>query len=233
MDWLEAQRFQLSHSCAVCGAEPQIFPDSEKRYVVRCIDPAHRGFERLKGYYERYREGEPIPLFIAQRIERKEEMRTVAIDRSKQNTPPETQLPVLYEASTGAIAAVQATVRALEYAQEVGVLPERGHICLYHGKPWITIEGWYFLLRQKWPDACLVTEPIPQDERERMKVADNVHTWRAKVCDKMGGNLLSMGYGYSNPEDPLAFKSSVEPRWPWRLAEKRAEEDAIRKAVGL
>jgi len=143
------------------------------------------------------------------------------------------KLPAIYEATTGELASATAVEIAIKYAQEVGIKPERGHIVLYHGKPWIAIEGWYFLLRQKFPQAKLVTRPLDFVEREQAGIEQKLHAWKAQVYEKDGGDLLAEGYGYSRDDDPLVLKSPVEQRWPWRLAEKRAEEDAIRKVVGL
>jgi len=143
------------------------------------------------------------------------------------------KLPAIYEASTGELAPATAAEMALKYAQEVGIKPERGHIVLYHGKPWITIEGWYYLLRHKFPSAKLLTRPLDYLERERAGVDEKIYAWKAEVYSRDGGDLLAEGYGYAREDEPLAQKSAVEPRWPWRLAEKRAEEDAIRKVVGL
>ncbi|MBT9164921.1 MAG: hypothetical protein DDT23_00932 [candidate division WS2 bacterium] len=142
-------------------------------------------------------------------------------------------LPIIYDASTGKPALPEEIRLAILFADEIGVKPERGHVCLYFGKPWITIEGWYFLLRKYWPKACLKTRPLDINERGRANIPEGVDAWVAEVYTEEGGKLLSMGYGYARQEEPLAPKSTVETRWPWRLAEKRAEEDAIRKAVGL
>jgi len=139
----------------------------------------------------------------------------------------------IYEATTGELASSTAAQIALKYAHEVGVKPERGHIVLYHGRPWITIEGWYYLLRQKFPSAKLLTRPLDYMERERAGVEEKIYAWKAEVYSRDGGDLLAEGYGYAREDEPLAKGSAVEPRWPWRLAEKRAEEDAIRKVVGL
>jgi len=153
---------------------------------------------------------------------------------TKRETADKTEkLLAIYEASTGELAPPSAVEIAIKYAQEVGIKPERGHIVLYHGRPWITIEGWYYLLRQKFPEAQLATRPLDFVERERAGIDEKVYAWRAEVYTKAGGDLLAVGYGYAREDEPLAKGSAVEPRWPWRLAEKRAEEDAIRKVVGL
>jgi hypothetical protein len=143
-------------------------------------------------------------------------------------------LPAVYEASSGEMVAPNLRMAAIKYALKVGLRPELGHICLYHGKPWVTIDGWFYRLRKKYHSAHVYTRPLTKEERELLQLDKDIQAWQAEVYDSPKGNVLAIGYGYARSGDkPLALKSAVEPNWPWRLAEKRAEEDAIRKAVPL
>lgn len=147
---------------------------------------------------------------------------------------PPRQGMAIYEASTGQLADVKLRYAAAQYARRVGLVPELGHICLYHGRPWVTIDGWFYRFRKKYPSGHVYTRPLTLEERTALNLEDKVQAWRADVYDTPKGDALSVGYGYaSEGDEPLALKSAVEPRWPWRLAEKRAEEDALRKAVPL
>jgi hypothetical protein len=147
---------------------------------------------------------------------------------------PPRQSVAIYEASTGSLADVKLRFAAAQYARKVGLLPELGHICLYHGRPWVTIDGWFYRFRKRYPSGHVYTRALTQDEREGINLDEKIQAWKAEAFDTPKGDLLSVGYGYaSEGDDPLALKSAVEPRWPWRLAEKRAEEDCLRKAVPL
>jgi len=144
------------------------------------------------------------------------------------------RLPAVYEASTGEMVKGELRLAAIEYARRVGLRPELGHICLYYGKPWVTIDGWYYRFRGAYPDGKVVTRPLSSNERLDFQLDEHIIAWKAEVYAKDGGDLLAVGYGYaSKGEEPLAKGSAVEPRWPARLAEKRAEEDALRKVVPL
>lgn len=206
-------------------------------WLIRCGGGHYPDeLQYVVGYVAAYKRGEDLPLPIANAIERKLGIRKEEKMPGLMDIPePEKGLQALaiYEASTGQVANRDARELAIAYAQEVGVLPQRGHICLYFGKPWITIEGWYYLLRQEFPNALLTTRPLENEERAKLKVDEKTHAWEAKVYDEDKGKLLSVGFGYANPDEPLAQNSPIEKRYPWRLAEKRAEEDAIRKVVGL
>lgn len=164
----------------------------------------------------------------------KADLYEIVIDHDNKCPQAKPYLPAVYEATTGQVVAMNLRMAAIKYAVRVGLKPELGHICLYHGKPWVTIDGWYYLFRHKYPSGHIYTHAVSKEERELMKVEEDVHAWCAQAFDSPKGHELSIGYGYARAsDDPLALRSAVEPRWPWRLAEKRAEEDAIRKAVPL
>jgi len=234
MDWIEAQQIADTHVCAVCGSGLIIMAGRYgERYEVHCSrDRSHRGWIPIPSPGESYRRGEQMPLFIVDAIERRREK--MQEEQKPRGKGEETKLPVIYEASTGKPAPVEEIARALEFAQELELNPRLGHVCLYYGKPWVTIDGWYYLFRRSFPKGQVVTRPLDPGERELQKIRDEeLHAWKAECYDDQGA-LLSVGYGYAREgEEPLAKGSAVEPRWPWRLAEKRAEEDAIRKALGL
>jgi len=70
----ELQRMTLTHCCSECG-NPLITPyDSARKEVILCCgtDRNHKGFIRLKGYYQAWREGQAVPIEIAQNLIKKE-----------------------------------------------------------------------------------------------------------------------------------------------------------------
>lgn len=173
-------------------------------------------------------------LFPENRVEVTESGKTALQRKEEKAKEDETRLPVILEVSTGKTAEHDLRRRAVEWAREVELRPELGHVCLYFGKPWVTIDGWYYRFRQVFPQGQLISRPWSSDERYAAGISDiALHTWVAEVYDLPGGHLLAMGHGYARDDEPLAKGSAVETRWPWRLAEKRAEEDALSKAVPL
>jgi len=142
--------------------------------------------------------------------------------------------PAIYEASTGNLLPVEQRRQLVLWAKRRGLNAHLGHVCLYFGHPWITIDGWYYLFRKTFPGGDLITRPLTESERIEFSIGKDIHAWRADTYERAGGWHLAMGYGYARSgEEPLAAKSAVEPKWPWRMAEKRAEEDALRKTVPL
>jgi len=75
LDFIEARHFQLRHKCAICGNEPQLYPTKEGGYDVRCQNRNHKGFTKLKSYTQIWREGQAVPIEIANKIQQKEEKR--------------------------------------------------------------------------------------------------------------------------------------------------------------
>ena len=70
----ELQRMTLTRCCSECG-NPLITPyDGEKKEVILCCgtDRNHKGFTKLKGYYQAWREGQAVPIEIAQNLIKKE-----------------------------------------------------------------------------------------------------------------------------------------------------------------
>ena len=173
-------------------------------------------------------------LFPEDKVEITEVGKTALQRKEEVHKAQEQRLPVIYEASTGAVAQLELRQRAVEWAREAELKPELGHVCLYFGKPWVTIDGWYYRFRMFYPQGQLVSRPLLSEERYAAGITEAaLHAWVAEVYDVPGGNKLSMGHGYAREDEPLAQKSPVETRWPWRMAEKRAEEDALSKAVPL
>jgi hypothetical protein len=85
MDWNEAERIQYRHTCSVCGKLPQIYHDEQRYaedgkplkrgYIVRCQNPEHQGLTEAKSYTQMWRDGDPLPLTIANKIEDRERRR--------------------------------------------------------------------------------------------------------------------------------------------------------------
>lgn len=230
----ELQSIAAHHTCAAHpnqGLVVSWLP--ENLFVLRCGAGHYPDkLQKLISFTEAYRQGKEIPIEVRNKIKRRQKRMTYS--ESKNEEEVKERLPAIYEAATGSLVTKELRLAAIEYARSVGLMPELGHICLYHGKPWVTIDGWYYRFRRKHPLGWLTTTPLLGNDRLALMVEEGVHAWKAEAYEGEGGGCLSVGYGYAREgEEPLVYKSAVEPRWPWRMAEKRAEEDALRKAVPL
>ena len=233
-DYSWCQDIAQSHACSEHPDLSLVVAwDKEQGWVIRCGGGHFPTLlQRLMSYTEEFKHGEPVPIAIVNKIERRLGIMENELDKKQGEQTP--RLPAIYEASDGSMVRGDLRLAAIEYARAVGLIPELGHVCLYFGKPWVTIDGWYYRFRQKFPEGRIASEPLPIEARQALHLEDDLQAWTAAAYDKDSGNRLSIGYGYAREgEEPLARKSAVEPRWPWRLAEKRAEEDALRKVVPL
>ena len=71
------QRMTWTHICAECGGRLITPWNGERKEVVLCCgtDRNHKGFTKLKGYTQTWREGQALPIEIANKIQQKEEKR--------------------------------------------------------------------------------------------------------------------------------------------------------------
>lgn len=192
-------------------------------YVIRCREHDPDQVQPLESYTQMYKRGTPLPQDIADKVESN-------LKRRRQTMNRKAQAVEIIEADTGQLAPAPQIQKAIEYAHSLSLDPLLGHVCLYHGEPWVTIDGWYYRLRRKLPRACLESRPLTDEERKARRVEDHQHAWVAFVYEYQGGKLLATGYGDASKDKPW-HRSAVEVLQPQRLAEKRAEEDAIRKVV--
>ena len=75
MNYIQAQRFAFQHECAECGNSPSLYPSEKGGYDVRCQNRNHQGFTKLKSYIQRWKEGDALPIQVANKIQQKEEKR--------------------------------------------------------------------------------------------------------------------------------------------------------------
>lgn len=78
--YLKAREFIKTHRCAECGACLNCERGEDNEYSFFCMrDPAHKGFEAVpqpkeSSWTEMYRSGGEVPVFIQNKIERREKM---------------------------------------------------------------------------------------------------------------------------------------------------------------
>lgn len=223
-----------THVCGECGA-PLILPWDGKlnKWVVRCgHNGTHLGYARQLSFTEMYHRGMPIPPEVVEIIKKKEAKR---MGQQLQPTPvkPDKALVMKDVGEDKALTLLQ--IRELvEYAAAVGLHAELGHVVMYYGKPYVTIDGHYYYAHASKEFAGIKTRPATAQEREHAMIAEDEHCWICEVY-RRGFEYPFVGFGRarSDEKDPIIRGSYVEPKHPQRLAEKRAEAQALRKAFPL
>ena len=252
----EGQALVHDHVCGVCGAPLTLPWDGElNSLVVRCgHDRTHQGYARQLSFTEMYHRGLPVPPYVEEKIKKKEEKRME--QQSKQSTAREgyeagkALAPAKFEAGVQGVSPDKALVlkdvgedkaltllqiRALvEFAAAVGLHAELGHVVMYYGMPYVTIDGHYYYAHASREFDGIKTRPATPHERENAMIAEGEHCWICEVYRK-GFEYPVVGFGRArgDEKDPVIRGSYVEPKHPQRLAEKRAEAQALRKAFPL
>ena len=68
------ERFQRGHLCAECGGTIVEATCGQPGLLwVGCVNREHRGFERVRGWWERWKAGEWVPGEIAEGLRKREE----------------------------------------------------------------------------------------------------------------------------------------------------------------
>jgi len=128
----------------------------------------------------------------------------------------------------------------LVWGTSIGLNAVLGHVCLYFGKPYVTIDGYYYQLAKRTPEVKVGCRPCTTDERKALAAADSDIWWIAEAW--LGTTKLpTVGYGLvtgneqveMSEKHPGEFRAPVVHSHPQRMAEKRAEWQLLRKIVPL
>ncbi len=130
--------------------------------------------------------------------------------------------------------------RAVAYADRTGLDITLGHVCLYHGKPYPSIDGYLYHSRRTGIWYKLVTLPLNKAEREQYQVGELDYAWMCKIfmCAS-GAEFSGIGIVTDAERTEMSTKDSTKHRnpvlvaKPWQMAQKRAEWQALRRAFPL
>lgn len=232
MNYLEIERFLKSHECAECAGElvyrhnPETGEDE-----IRCgADHSHRGVERLKGFKEQYRQGGAIPLVVKANIERMERRKGMANKEVALLDERRKQEITAHLKSFQANLALSEVHRAFELVK-MGFNPYY-HLTVYQGRVCPTIDGLHWWKDQKGGKVRIISEPITDPAtREAYGIGENEIGVISKLYREGETELAFTGFQRASKDEkhPVIKGSFVEHQHPFRLAEKRAEAQVIRK----
>jgi len=132
-------------------------------------------------------------------------------------------------------------IRALvDYAHKYELDPYRSHVVMMYGKPYITLDGYLWHANRTNLPYKLSSSPLTDDERKTYQIGDGDHAWLAKVIKEPSGSEF-VGLGIVTQEemravsmrDKTKLRSPVVAKFPWQLAQKRAEWQALRRAFPI
>lgn len=252
MSWPEAERAKLRYRCSVCGSEPQAFP-VEGGYEVRC-NRGHKGLVRQKSATRVWKEGGEVPTHIKNVLERKyggERMDSTALTEIDKKTM--VQRITFAQKQFGFAISDTGGSRALtidelgflaEYCRSYGFDPMMGEVCLYHGRPYIMIDG----LRRKAQETGLyrgcrqipVTDP---EEKVALGYSRGDIVFKCVVLKSESDGYIGEyeRYGGVTQEereeksrgDSTKLRNPVLAKRTSDMAQNRAERDALRVAFSF
>jgi hypothetical protein len=228
------RELEKTHVCATCGAN-LVTVWNDERAVSRLVcakDHAHKGVKLILSNTTLLKRGE---------LDTQHRAGTQA-DMEKAITQGEgvTSLAPLKDVATGdKLTLIQVSALA-NFATSVGLKAPLGHVCLYYGNPYVTIDGYYYLKNKGALKFAVCCMPMDQDERFAYQVTEGSHAFIARAIS-LGGDELNRGIGIITPEEmsekskknPEHFAAPIVHDKPQRMAEKRAEWQLLKKMIPL
>ena len=234
MEYEEMRRMEKTHVCAQCDGELVTrWSGKRQQYELVCANHwDHHGYTRRLTQGQLFSQGRAdndLGPGAQEDLEKAAEQ--LITDLSKlPATDIATKTP-LSDVQIGALVA---------WGEHLGLKPHLGHVCIYHGKPYVTIDGYYYLLAKNHPAIKIGTRPLTKEELELELVFEGTYAWIAEAWEN-GEKLPTTGLGFATKEeiaaksarDPGQFRAPVVHDHPQRMAEKRAEWQLLRKLIPL
>jgi len=185
-----------------------------------------------------YRQGEELPGHIEDNI--KKSMRRRAMAQGNNSVPEGHWLVPATDLVTGQMLTLSEIQALIEYAHHYGLDPDRGHVVLMYGKPYITLDGYLYYANGKHNPYTLASRPMTTDELTQYGVGDTDHGWISELLfTDTGAKFVGVGIvtydemTAMSEKNPNQLRSPVVAKHPWQIAQKRAEWQALRRGFPI
>jgi hypothetical protein len=232
----EAQQIQRNHLCGYQGCRNElVIAWKDGAHHVYCNQhPLNDQFIPIEGVetYQPELEQRVEDLAAAQAKRKREAVTKGALSVEHQGVI----LADVKDAGTRQLATADQVTVLIEFALHYGLDLYRNHACLMYGKPFIEIDGLYYLARQTGEFIGLNTHPIFLDEKRQYGWDDTDIAWMATVHRKgckegfVGWHRVSQGQVGEMTKDGREYRYPVLRNWPDRMVEKQAIRFAMRAA---
>jgi len=133
------------------------------------------------------------------------------------------------------------TVKALiTYAKRYNLDPYRGHVVVMHGKPYVGLDGYLYHANRSGRSYSLRSRPMTTEEIKLYKIGPTDHGWKAELTFlDTGAEFFGTGIvtyeemTEKSKGDNTKLSSPVVAKYPWLLAQKRGEWQALRRAFPI
>jgi len=234
MNYVDYRRMEKTHVCAMCGGELVTIWDDENTCYRLCCGPdhTHNGFQARLSPQKALQRGQADAVIQPGAQKDLEE-------RAKRN---ETALSLLPKSdiATGQALGIAKIGELVVWAESLGLNAQLGHVCLYHGKPYVTIDGYYYLNNKRKKPYIIGTKPMDDVQMEAYALEQGSYGYLAnayivgKILETVGIGIVTKDEGEAkSARDPGQFRAPVVHSHPQRMAEKRAEWQLLRKLIPL
>lgn len=234
MNYDEMRAMEETHACAECGMPlVTIWNKDKEDYQLVCgTDRSHRGYQKILSDSKALAQGKMDE--VAGKGAQKDLEKLAAEGRAELS-----RLPIADLATNKPLGEV-ALRNLVNWGADLGLKPYLGHICLYFSKPYVTVDGYYYLNNKREKPYSISTRPMTTEERKDYKLSKDDHGYIAEARDR-DGVVVANGIGLATKDEieakseraPEQFRAPVVHEHPQRMAEKRAEWQVLRKVIPL
>jgi len=212
---------------AVCGC-------MQERYISCGCYPDEPELQHLESIYEQYRRGGVMAVHTANVVERQLQKRA-----RRRGILPTTE--VVAQADVEKHLTTFGTLgngeidKAMTMVKQYGFSPQL-HLTLYQGRVTVNVDGQFWWARQHSRERFdIITKPIPNADKAQYGIAPIEIGCIAEIYRVGSNRPACTGFGRASRDgrNPVARGSAVEAQHPYRMAEKRAEAQALRKWLAI
>lgn len=222
--------FAEDHTCAECDGLLGIRKWWDGEPMLFCMTlNTHQGYRRLHSPSEAYRLGEYVSPYLEQIFERKGRKRMTG-DLAKIDEAGMTARVDM--ARFPQQLTIDQKRMVVKVALTYGLDPLMGELTVYHGNPFISIDGRYRKARETGMLDGVETRPATVEERSAWGIEAGDYFFRCEVWRKDASRPF-VGWGRIRAAETKGDSHLPLVAQPQRMAEKRAEAQALRKAFGI
>lgn len=234
MEYEQMRKMEKTHVCAQCESPLVTIWDGENdRYRLVCAaDRKHEGYQQIMTASQMVVRGR------ADEIMGKGAQKDLE-DQFKKGIHALSQVPKV-DLGTGEVITRDKMLALIAWGNSLGLKPYLGHVCLYHGNPYVTIDGYYYLNNQRDRPYRVSARPANDDERRQHQVDEGDYFYIAEAwledlkLPVIGLGIATKGETEAKSErHPEQYRAPVVHDHPQRIAEKRAEWQLLRKLLPL
>jgi len=234
MEFKDLEAMTETHECTQCGAPlVVVHADGAEAWILKCgQDKTHTGIKK--------REATTTAIARGKADKRLGSGAQKSLEKTYEQSGLDFSLAAKKDVGSGDVITVPAFTGLVKWARLVGLNAYLGHVCLYYGEPYVTIDGFYYLLETRKTEIHVGTKPLNSEAKVLYGIPESAYAWLAeawlgttKLPESGLGIITQEEIDAPSKRDPEKFRAPIAHDKPQRMAEKRAEWQLLRKIVPL